>query len=345
MTNNQQTPKTVKEAWSLFKKDWENPTKRKIKQQKVLIFLGSLLRAFLLIGLCFVIIMPFFQKLSFAFRSPFDINNPQVVWIPETWSTLNIEIAIATLGLPKTFFNSIYVAAIATFIQVIATAVAGYSFARLKFKGNNILFYLVLFSLVVPNESTKMARGLFYTNYSFFGINLIANGFAIFIMSIFGMGLRSAIFIFLFRQFFRNIPVELEESAQVDGAGVIRTFWSVMLPNARGSIVTVSLFAFVWQYNDYFFANLFNLEGTKGWSLTTIPINLANVSSSTIKFILRTRTDWLDIFGADANIDQQFVGLIANTCALLMMLPLLIAYFFVQKLFVESIERTGITGI
>lgn len=82
---------------------------------------------------------------------------------------------------------------------------------------------------------------------------------SIFILSAFGQGIRSAIFIYLFRQFFRNIPAELEESAQVDGAGVIRTFWSVMLPNARGAIVVVALFAFVWQWNDYYFARLFSI--------------------------------------------------------------------------------------
>ena len=109
---------------------------------------------------------------------------------------------------------------------------------------------------VVPNEALDRSRTLFLGAYSFFGVKLIGNIFSMFILSLFGQGIRSAIFVFLFRQFFKGVPIELEESAQVDGAGVLRTFWSVMLPNARGAIVTVGLFSFVWQWNDYYFANL-----------------------------------------------------------------------------------------
>ena len=107
-------------------------------------------------------------------------------------------------------------AATVTLIQVIATAVAGYAFARLKFKGSNILFYIVIASLAIPPEALKVSRTLFFTYYSFFGYTLVGSSLAIYIMSIFGQGVRSAIFIFLFRQAFRNLPIELEESAEIE---------------------------------------------------------------------------------------------------------------------------------
>ncbi|MDY0064617.1 MAG: ABC transporter permease subunit, partial [Bacilli bacterium] len=181
----------------------------------------------------------------------------------------------------------------------------------------------------------------YFSNSTFFGIKLVFNTWSIFIMSMFGMGLRSSIFIFLFRQFFRNIPVELEESAEIDGAGVIRTFWSVMLPNARGAIITVGLFAFVWQYNDYYFAHLFRYERTMPLLTTKLAAGSGNLSA----VMVTSFSHLLQDLGDEIKDDPLFFGLVTNTAALLMMLPLLFAYFFVQRWFVESIERTGLTGM
>lgn len=327
--------------WEKFKEDWNDPTKKRVRNKRIAEISGGFLRTFILIGLCFIIVLPIVQKISFAFRHPTDIANPQVTWIPATFSTENLRIAYHYLSFNETFINTLTLSSISTFIQVIATAIAGYAFARLKFKGSNLLFYIILFTLVVPNETLNMARFLYFQNTTFFGINLIYNTFAIYIMSAFGMGVRSAIFIFLFRQFFRNIPKELEESAEIDGAGVIRTFWSVMLPNARGAIVTVSLFAFVWQYNDYYFAHLFKYERSMELLTTKLAAGSGNLYATLITSFQHLLVD----LGPEIKDDPLFFGLVTNTAALLMMLPLLVSYFFIQKLFVESIERTGITGM
>jgi multiple sugar transport system permease protein len=324
-----------------FQMSWNDPTKKRVRSRKVGEFGGRLLRAYMLIGLCFVILLPLLQKFSFAFRHPNDITNPQVIWIPETFSLETIRIALAYLQYGTTLKNSLILSAVATVIQVIASALAGYSFAKLRFKGSNILFYLVIFTLIVPYETLDISRFLFFKNTSFFGIKLLYNTFAIYIMSAFGMGIRSAIFIFLFRQFFRNLPIELEESAEIDGAGVIRTFWNVMLPNARGAIVTVALFAYVWQYNDYYFAHLFRYEST----MPLLTTKLASGSDNLSAVMVTSFGPLLRELGEQIKTDQLFFGLITNTAALLMMLPLLIAYFFVQRAFVESIERTGLTGM
>lgn len=348
MTNNQpiveQKPsfkEKVNNRIKDFQMSWKDPNKKRIRSKKVGETSGRLLRAYILIGLCFIILLPILQKISFAFRHPNDITNPQVVWIPETFSTETIRIALGYLNYWVSLKNSLYLAAVSTIIQVVSSALVGYSFAKLRFKGSGVIFYIILFTLVVPNETLDMSRYLFFLNNSFFGIKLLYNTFAIFIMSAFGMGVRSAIFIFLFRQFFRNLPLELEESAEIDGAGVIRTFWSVMLPNARGAIVTVSLFAFVWQYNDYYFAHLFRYER----SMPLLTTKLAAGSGSLSAVMVTSFGELLRELGDEIKDDPLFFGLITNTAALLMMLPLLISYFFVQKAFVESIERTGLTGM
>lgn len=339
--SNQPLDEPQKEYIEAARHKLELVNKRQVLNKRWMTFSASFLRTFILIGLCFIITLPFLQKISFALRHPSDISNPQVIWIPATFSLENIRIAFYYLSYSITFFNTMIVASVATLIQIIATAVAGYTFARLRFKGSNILFYIILCTLVVPNETLGMARFLHFQHQTFFGISLIYNVFAIFIMSMFGMGVRSAIFIYLFRQFFRNIPIELEESAEIDGAGVVRTFWSVMLPNARGAIVTVALFAFVWQYNDYYFANLFKYER----SMPLLATQLASGSGNLYGVLNMLFQHLLADLGREISMDQLFYGLIANTAALLMMLPLLIGYFFVQRLFVESIERAGITGM
>ncbi len=260
--------------------------------------------------------------------------------IPEQTSWLNIQIAYILLTKTgSSFINTFVLSGIIAFLQVISTAVAGYAFARLKFKGSNIIFAIVLISLAIPNEAMKVSRILFFQFNPFFGIKLINNVLAIYIMTIFGQGLRSAIFIYLFRQTFRNLPMELEESAEIDGASVIRTFWSVMLPNARGTIVTVSLFAFVWQYNDYYFATLFNYARTFSLLTTSLAGSTDNIGAALFTNFPQIKQQFGDVIGS------EYYELVSQTEALLMMLPLLIGYIFVQKLFVESVERSGITGM
>ena len=147
-------------------------------------------------------------------------------------------------------------------------------------------------------------------------------------------------FIYLFRQAFRNLPKELEESAEIDGAGTIRTFWSVMLPNVRGTMITVALFAFVWQYNDYFFADLFGY-GDKRPLLTTALAGFAQ------GFQAAVNTSFPALYKEYESLIMggQFGEYVLQTAALLIMLPLLIMYLFVQRKFVESVERSGLTGM
>ena len=341
---NNEAKQIKKSFWTQLKEDWQNPISRKVRSKNAMIVAGKLIRTFILIGLCFVILAPIVQKLSIAFRDPSDISNPQVAWIPESFSIVNFQIAWELLEYGSSFWNTLILSTVVMLIQIIATAVAGYSFARLKFKGSNLLFYLVIFTLVVPNETLHISRNLFLTNYPFFGIKLVGNMFSMYILAAFGQGIRSAIFIFLFRQFFKNLQIELEESAQVDGAGVIRTFWSVMLPNARGAIVTVGLFAFVWQWNDLYFAGLLN--DSLGFPLLASKLGDGTNRLDTVMgtWIAQGRDVLQSIGDSEIKTDPLFRSLIANTAALLMMLPLLIGYFFVQRQFVESIERTGIVG-
>ena len=335
----------LKRFWTKLKTDRKDPTSALVRKKKALNTTAVIVRTFILVGLSFIILLPIFEKISFALRHPMDITDPQVVFIPKQLSTLNFQIALELLDFRTSLVNTIILSTITTFIQVFSSALAGYAFARLRFKGSNLLFYIILLTLVIPNETLHASRFLFYTYTKFFGIKLIGSVFSMYIMAAFGMGIRSAIFIFLFRQFFRGLPVELEESAEVDGAGVFRTFWSVMLPNAQGAIVVVGLFAFVWQWNDYYYASLFQYAGNSFPVLSTkLAGGTERIATILNGWVAEGKEFFAHLTDEQVRENAMFRGLVANTAALLIMLPLLIGYLFVQRRFVESIERTGIVG-
>jgi multiple sugar transport system permease protein len=146
-----------------------------------------------------------------------------------------------------------------------------------------------------------------------------------YIMTFFGAGLRSGLYIFIFTQFFRGMPKEIEEAAQVDGAGMFYTYFRIMLVNAIPSVVTVAIFSLVWQYNDMFYTNLFNLSSDMiiGRKITTLQATILNL---------------------DAVRDPSISALYVNAGVILVILPLIILYVLLQKQFIEGVERSGIVG-
>jgi len=155
--------------------------------------------------------------------------------------------------------------------------------------------------------------------------NLLGSPTPVYIMTALGTGLRSGLYIFIFTQFFRGLPKEIEEAALIDGAGSFLTFARVMLPNATPAIVTVTIFSVVWQYNDNFFGRLFNVPDTILLSrkLGTLQATIANL---------------------DQVRDPSISTLYVYAGVVFMILPLLLIYIFLQKYLIEGIERSGIVG-
>lgn len=332
--HNSNTINKVKNWFFEKKEEFDKPYNKSKRKRVTQQFFGSLVRSIFLFGLCFVILFPTIQQVLMSFRAPIDVNNPQVIWIPMNWSVENYSISSLVLDYPKALFSTTMLSLIAMALQIASTALAGYAFARLKFKGSSIIFILVVITIIVPPQALQLSRYLYFND-----IGLIGSQSSIYLMSGLGMGIRSGIFIYIFRSFFAGLPKELEESAQIDGAGVFRTFWSVMLPNARGAMVTVGLFAFVWQWNDTHFAGLFEVDHD-GFPL--LSMRLLNVVDGLQQAL--TYKGIIGIVGKEVTDNPLFLALITNVSALMMMAPLLIMYLFVQRSFVESIERTGIVG-
>ena len=145
-------------------------------------------------------------------------------------------------------------------------------------------------------------------------------------MSVTGLGFKNGLYIFLLRQFFMGVPDELEESAYIDGSGVFRTFFTVIIPLSVPMLITVFLFAFSWQWTDNFYTDLF---------FTNTKIVLINkiVGNAPPKSLV-----------TDYEGQKLYYAAIRNTCGLMIIAPLVIMYAFFQKYLVQGIERSGLTA-
>ncbi|WP_020619981.1 carbohydrate ABC transporter permease [Paenibacillus daejeonensis] len=301
-------------------------------------WLWTVVRFILIVGLSFVILYPIFQKLATAIKDKADLYSPIVVWIPQNYTLENFRQVISVMDYWQTLLNTFTLAGTTTILTTISCALAGYGFARLKFRGSNLLFAGVILTILVPPTTILIPMYLNLKDFTLMGIiplltgkpvNLLNSYWPFLLTSLTATSLKAGLYIFIFRQFFRGIPKEVEEAAYVDGAGVSTTFARIMLPNAIPSIVTVMLFSFVWQWNDSFYTTTY-LTSSKvmATQLSSLPHNLAIL-----------------LQGGDASTtDPFYLSMVQDTGILMAILPLIIIYLFVQRYFVESIERTGLVG-
>lgn len=292
---------------------------RAFRRFNVLHFGWSIVRAVILLGLCFLILYPFYIKIVNGFKSFNDFLDPTVKYLPKepTWD--NWVTAFVKMDYVHSFLRTLSVSVISGVLQTLIAALVGYGFARFRFRGSKLLFASVILVLLVPPQTILIP--LYETFRQVLGNpnwSLINTLWPIVILSLTGLGLRNGLYIFMFRQSFRNMPHELEEAAYIDGCGPFKTFFAIMLPSSRPIIVTVSLFAFSWAWTDTFYNDLFFSERT----------------------VLASAVALLNKVYDEAIMDSM----IQNVGAVLAILPLAIFYLFAQKAFVQSVERSGIVG-
>ncbi len=301
--------------------------------------LWSLLRFLILLGLSFVILYPLIFMLSTAFKPLAQATDPSIVWLPKSLTMDNFSLAFRGMNYWQSLLNTLTISGVSSLMQVACCSLVGYGFARYQFRESGFLFACVLFTIIVPPQIVAVPT---FRIYRFFTVpfigswlesvtgwnlsaNLINHPLAFYIPALLGVGIRSGIYIFVFRQFFRGIPKELEEAATVDGCGALKTFLRIMAPNAGGAFLTVFLFSFVWYWNDYFHTSLLlTSRRTLAMSLSMLRQNLDTLGVNT-----------LDPFTLSARLQAG---------ALLTVLPMLILFAFLQRYFTESIERTGLVG-
>jgi multiple sugar transport system permease protein len=213
-----------------------------------------------------------------------------------------------TLPVAKWFLNSIIIASLFTAVILVIDSLAGYAYARLEFPGKNLLFGLMLATLVMPGIMFLIPNYLTVSKLNWIGTiqGVIAPGFA----GVFG--------VFFMRQFFQGLPRELEEAAYIDGASVARTFFSVILPLSKGPLITLGIITFLTSWNDFLWPLLI-LGGDR--QDLTLPVGLATLQGQ-------------------YNFD--YGKLMAG--ALILTVPVLILYAVFQRYIIRSISMTGIKG-
>ncbi len=314
-------------------------------RNKSIELLWSIFRYILIIGISFVIIYPLLQQISVAIKDKTDIYNPTIYMIPVHFTTENIRLAMSVLNYWPLLKNTLLFVCSTTLLQAASCALAGYGFARFTFPGRNILFTLVILTILIPSSTLMVPMYLHFRNFDVLGmvnlfsgkegINMLNTYWPSLITAALANGLKSGLYIYIFRQFFRGMPAEIEEAALIDGAGGFRTFFTIMLPNAIPPLITVTLFAFVWQYNDTFYSSLFMSQSN------LMAIKIASLPADANQYL----PGILGVgAGSNVKVDPNLVSMIVDTGILLAIAPLVVMYLFVQRFFVESVERTGVVG-
>lgn len=326
--------KAIQEKYQEIKDDTQfaNDRKRWISQIKN--FILGLFRLVIIVGICYVILGPVIGIISSSFFSDADNYNTMVYLIPQEPTLERYQLAIKYLDYGKTMASSLIYSLSLMLVQVFICSMVGYGFARYKFPFKNFLFACVVVMIVIPTHTIMLPLYMSFAKFDILGIikltrgsavNLLSTPIPMYIMTLFGCGLRSGLYIYIFNQFFRGLPKEIEEAAFVDGAGTWYTYFRIMLVNAIPSVITVAIFSMVWQYNDTFYAKLFLISDNIVISkkISTIQATISNVEK---------------IY--DPNIQELYL----DAGVVLIMIPVIIIYVALQKYFIEGVERSGIVG-
>lgn len=351
---NSQT-KVTKNTKNKIRADFERaPLSERLKAKYLNSFfykklLSYVFRFLLLLGISYVILYPFASKILQSVFSPVDLIQTDVLLVSKYPTLDTYKYLITENSYLEALFNTAILSLMCAIIQTFVCAFIGYGFAKFKFKGNGFVFGLVLFTLLIPHKVIASALVQHFVNFDFLGIldatvykwfNVstgLQGSYAPFVlMSATGLGFKNGLFVLIFRQFYRGIPDELEEASYVDGYGVFKTFFRILLPCSVPMLITVFILSFSWQWTDIFYTNLFMpnsdtilLTSNAFWS--TIPATLKDISEATLL--------------GNQMASNSFSAIVMNTAGMLVVAPLIILYLFCQRYLIQGIEHSGFGGV
>ncbi|NLB38140.1 MAG: carbohydrate ABC transporter permease [Clostridiales bacterium] len=301
--------------------------------------LGRIVFYVVCLCLAYQLLYPVLYMISMSIREPSDMNDPSIIWVAKHFTLDNFADAIKSMNFWNAFRVSLTLCIVCGVLDVFSCAIAGYGFARFDFWGKKALFVLVIFTMVVPTQTLVLPLYMRWRYADFGGIvglfneqgfvNLIGTLWPLIIPAALAMGVRSGLYIFIYRQFFINLPVALEDAAYIDGAGPYRTFFSIMLPNIKNAIITVFLFSFVWNWGEYYLSKQFlgSTDRSIMVALSAIRRDLASLSS---------------LAGTQIGSNPEKVATRVMAGCLLTAAPMLIMFIFTQRFLADSIEHIGI---
>lgn len=292
----------------------------------------GIIRWALLLTVGYIIILPFCAMLSYAFMPADQMNDPSVVWIPKSFTFDNFKTALQKLDFWNSLKQTATVQLLSAVVQTFSAAVAAYGMSRFRFKLKGLYTVVLMLTIFIPAPMIIVSQFGNFSNFDVFGIfsflelitgvdttpNLINTPLTFYIPAILGVGLRSGLCIFIYMQFFKDLPKELEEAASVDGAGPVKTFLRIIIPSSGVIIFTVLIFSLIWHWNDYYLSVMYYNNNYP----------LAVMLSQYLK-------------SNSVNITARLSQMAA---CLLFVTPMLLFYMVVQRKFIQSIDRVGIVG-
>jgi len=275
--------------------------------------LGKLIWYALLVALVVVMLAPIAWMLSTSFKPETEIATINVRWIPRTFTLDNYQRVFDRFNILRWTLNSLIVSTGATLLVLLLDSLAGYALARMQFAGRGVIFAVILSMLFVPMQITVVPLFLMFSK-----LNLTDTYLAL----ILPVG-ANVTGVFLMRQFFLNIPYELEDAARVDGASTLRIWWSVVLPLARPALTAVAIVTFLSTWNSFFWP----LIATRTDASRTLPVGIAQFMS-----LRPGQAQGAQAYG------QAMAG------AVLAAMPPIVVFYMLQRYFIEGISMTGIKG-
>ena len=282
----------------------------------------------LLICIGFIYVYPILHMVSASMMNLDDLLDSSIKWLPSSLNFSNYAQAAKSMNFWTALWQSVFLAGVPTICNLISCSVIGYGLARFDFPGKMVVMGIIILSFVLPSQITMIPTYVLFSN-----LKILNTPWAFILPALFGQGFNAPIFILIFWQFFRQIPKVLIEASKIDGAGNFKAFFQVALPSAAPAFITVSLFSFVWYWNESYLTNLYvhGVYGASSW--TTLVIQLDNFASNFNSYQQTAASS-----ATNLNESINMAG------TMLSILPLMLLYFVLQRHFVESIDRTGITG-
>ncbi|MCU6708843.1 carbohydrate ABC transporter permease [Paenibacillus sp. J5C_2022] len=250
-----------------------------------------------------------------------DLLDPTVTWIPSSIYLGHIETAWHLLKYNKTVLISLVVSTTVAVFHCFSCGLAGYALARLEVPMKRLVTFLLIIAFVIPPQVIVLPTIVAYSE-----LNLSNSLITLVIPALFGFGMKGAMFVIIYRQFFMTQPKELEEAAKIDGASVFRFYRKVMIPLSKPAMLVVFLFSFVWTWNDTYLPRMYLTAAEN----VPLAVEMSRLGGSVGEFIIKYD---LPLYMAEP---------IRMAASFLTILPPLLLYMFAQRYFTESVERTGL---
>ncbi len=270
---------------------------------------GSFLKHLVLMSFCVLFLLPWFWLVSTSLKGPRQVLAWPPVWIPNPVVFENYVLALTRENLSLFILNTLKICVVTVIGAVLSNALVAYGFSRIRWPGRDIVFILVLATMMLPYQVIMIPLYVMFAKLGWVNTYLPLTVPAF---------VGGAFFIFLLRQFFMTIPEDFSDAGRIDGASEVQLLRYVILPMAKPALAVVALFQFIWSWNDFLGPLIYINQKSK----FTISLGLANMRHA---------------FGL-----SDFAVLMAATT--ISVLPIIVLFFFTQRTFIEGITMTGLKG-